>query len=100
MDMTSWLKRGPLVTAGLLAVLAGETAQAATQGSLGSTSTGSVSISASVPSRVRISGLSDVALTNVDPSVDASNAQATLHNSPFINGMDQTGGRIARVSDG
>lgn len=73
--MTSWLKRGPLVTAGLLAVLAGETAQAATQGSLGSTSTGSVSISASVPSRVRISGLSDVALTNVDPSVDASNAQ-------------------------
>lgn len=51
------------------------TATASTQGSLGTTSTGSVSISASVPSRVRISGLSDVAFTNVDPSVDASNAQ-------------------------
>lgn len=73
--MTSWLKRGPLLGIGLAAALAGEAAQAATQGSLGSTSTGSVSISASVPSRVRISGLSDVALTNVDPSLDASNAQ-------------------------
>lgn len=51
------------------------TADASTQGSLGTTSTGSVSISASVPSRVRISGLTDVAFTNVDPAVDASNAQ-------------------------
>jgi hypothetical protein len=51
------------------------TASAATQGSLGSTSTGSVSISASIPSRVRISGLSDVAFSNVDPSLDAANAQ-------------------------
>ena len=51
-------------------------AQASTQGSLGSTSTGSVSISASVPNRVRISGLSDVAFTNADPSVDAANAQS------------------------
>jgi hypothetical protein len=74
MDMTFWLKRGPLLAAGLLATLADQAA-AATQGSLGSTSTGSVSISASVTSRVRLSGLSDVALTNVDPSVDASNAQ-------------------------
>ena len=52
------------------------TAGASTQGSLGTTSTGSVSISASVPSRVRISGLADVAFANVDPSVDASNAQS------------------------
>lgn len=59
-----------------LALLAAPgTAQAATQGSLGATSTGSVSLSASIPSRVRISGLSDVAFTNVDPSVDAANAQ-------------------------
>ncbi len=50
-------------------------ASAATQGSLASSSTGSVSISASIPSRVRISGLSDVAFTNVDPSLDAANAQ-------------------------
>lgn len=61
--------------AALLAAVAASGAPAATQGSLGTTSTGSVSISASVPSRVRISGLSDVAFTNADPSVDASNAQ-------------------------
>jgi hypothetical protein len=50
-------------------------ASAATQGSLGSNSTGSISIGASVPSRVQLSGLSDVAFTNQDPSIPASNAQ-------------------------
>ena len=49
--------------------------QAATDGTLGSTSTGSVSISASVPTRVRISGLGDVTLANVDPTVNALSAQ-------------------------
>ena len=61
--------------AALATVASATAASAATQGSLGSTSTGSVSISASIPSRVRISGLSDVAFTNVDPSLDAANAQ-------------------------
>jgi len=61
--------------AAMVAMAPAGIANASTQGTLGSTSTGSVSISASVPSRVRISGLSDVAFTNVDPSVDASNAQ-------------------------
>lgn len=70
------MKRILLTSAAALAALAGSTAaNAATQGSLGATSTGTVSISASVPNRVRISGLSDVAFTNVDPSVNASNAQ-------------------------
>jgi len=50
-------------------------AHASTQGSFGATSTGSVNINASVPGRVRISGLTDVDLTNVDPSVNASVAQ-------------------------
>jgi hypothetical protein len=50
-------------------------AAAATQGSMGSTSTGSVSISASVPNRVQLSGLSDVSFTNQDPASAASNAQ-------------------------
>lgn len=58
-----------------MALLA-EPALASTQGSLGSTSTGSVTINASVPGRVRISGLSDVTFSNVDPSVAASNAQS------------------------
>ena len=50
-------------------------AAAATQGTLGSTSTGSVSISATVPGRVQISGLSDVAFGTVDPASAASDAQ-------------------------
>ena len=61
--------------AAMLGLSGAGTASASTQGSLGSTSTGSVSISASVPSRVRISGLTDVSFTNVDPSADVSNAQ-------------------------
>jgi hypothetical protein len=56
-------------------MLLAEPALASTQGSLGSTSTGSVTINASVPGRVRISGLSDVTFSNADPTVAASNAQ-------------------------
>lgn len=48
---------------------------ASTQGSLGSTSTGSIGIQVSVPSRVRISGLTDVSFLNADPTVTASSAQ-------------------------
>lgn len=50
-------------------------AAAATQGTLGSTSTGSVSISATVPGRVQISGLRDVPFGTVDPTTAASDAQ-------------------------
>lgn len=50
-------------------------ATAATQGTIGSTSTGSVSVSATIPGRVQISGLSDVAFGTVDPTVAASDAQ-------------------------
>jgi hypothetical protein len=58
-----------------LGLLAQGTAFAATQGTLGSTSTGSISIGASVPNKIELSGLSDVSFTNQDPSVAASNAQ-------------------------
>lgn len=50
-------------------------AHAATDGSLGATSTGSVAINASVPSRARISGLSDIDFTNSDPTSAPSDAQ-------------------------
>lgn len=50
-------------------------AQAQTDGSFGSTSTGSLSVSASVPSKVRISGLENVTFASVDPSTNASSAQ-------------------------
>jgi hypothetical protein len=56
-------------------MLHAEAALASTQGSFGSTSTGSVTINASVPGRVRISGLSDVTFSNVDPSAAATDAQ-------------------------
>jgi len=59
----------------LLGLFAHGVAFAASQGTLGTTSTGSVSIGASVPNRVQLSGLSDVAFTNQDPSVAAANAQ-------------------------
>ena len=51
-------------------------ASASTQGSLGATSTGSITITVSVPSRVQITGLTDVAFTNVDPTTTATNAQS------------------------
>lgn len=70
-----------LVASSLSLALAGAAglampAHAATQGSLGATSTGTVAISASVPARARLSGLADVAFTSVDPSSAASNAQS------------------------
>lgn len=51
------------------------TANAATDGNLGVTSTGTVNINASVAGRVQISGLRDVAFTNVDAGVAQSDAQ-------------------------
>ncbi len=60
----------------VVAALASAPAMAATQGTLGATSTGSVAISASVPNRARITGLTDVAFTSQDPNTAASNAQS------------------------
>lgn len=57
------------------AILANGNALAATQGSLGTTSTGSVTINASVANRVQLTGLTDVAFLNQDPAVAAANAQ-------------------------
>lgn len=51
-------------------------AMAATDGTFGSTSLGSVSISATVPGRVKLTKLSNVTFSSVDPSVAVSNAQS------------------------
>jgi hypothetical protein len=68
-----WKRAG---AAGLLALACSSAAVAApTQGSFGATSTGIVNITASVASRVQITGLSDVTFTSQDPTVAASNAQ-------------------------
>lgn len=69
---TSRLSRLSLACA---AAMLHSAAFAATQGTLGSTSTGSLSISASVPSRVQLSGLTDVSFVNQDPATAALNAQ-------------------------
>ncbi|KRA82686.1 hypothetical protein [Altererythrobacter sp. Root672] len=53
----------------------GSGASAATQGTLGATSTGTVAINASVANRARITGLVDVNFNAVDPSTNASAVQ-------------------------
>jgi len=53
----------------------GQAIAAPVQGTLGATSTGSILITASVPNRARISGLSDVTWTNQDPSTAATSTQ-------------------------
>lgn len=65
-----------LATGLLLAGTAAVPAVAATQGSLGATSTGTVAISASVPARARLSGLNNVTFANANPANAASNAQS------------------------
>ncbi len=67
--------KASLIGAMTVAALSSGAAQAATQGTLGATSTGSITITASVPNRARITGLTDVAFTNQDPSTTASSAQ-------------------------
>ena len=52
-------------------------ADAATQGSLGATSTGTVTITATVANRAQITGLSDVNFTNADPTTTATSAQSS-----------------------
>ncbi|MCW3797711.1 hypothetical protein OMW55_07830 [Sphingomonas sp. BN140010] len=59
----------------LLATAAAGTANAATDGSLGTTSTGSVAINASVAGRVQISGLRNVTFSAVDPGAAIADNQ-------------------------
>ena len=66
----SWLALTALTFAA-----AGTANAAPVQGTLGATSSGSVTVSASVPNRVQISKLSDVSFTNQDPSTAASSSQ-------------------------
>jgi hypothetical protein len=68
-------KRLALVGAALATALTSSPAFAASQGTLGATSTGTVNITASVPSRARITGLTDVDFSNQDPGTAASSAQ-------------------------
>ncbi|MDO6414999.1 hypothetical protein Q4F19_11460 [Sphingomonas sp. BIUV-7] len=64
---------GVMVLSG--ALIAGP-AGAATQGTLGTTSTGTITITASVANRAQITGLTDVTFSAVDPGTAATNAQS------------------------
>jgi hypothetical protein len=67
--------RHTAVVAVAAAALSGSNAYAAAQGTLGATSTGSIAISATVPNRARITGLTDVTITNQDPNTAVSRTQ-------------------------
>jgi hypothetical protein len=69
------MSRVAMAGAFAIAAMSAGAAQAATQGTLGATSTGTVTITASVPNRARITGLADVSFLNQDPTVAASGAQ-------------------------
>src|SRR5687768_18460721 len=60
---------------GLLSLLSASGAEAATQGSMGASSTGSISISVSLPVRASISGLSDVVFDGPRGSTSARASQ-------------------------
>lgn len=68
--------RNGFMLAAISCLITAAPASAATQGTLGATSTASVTITVSVPSRVQITALTDVAFTNVDPTTNATNAQS------------------------
>lgn len=75
-NIRSRLINGTLIGAIAMAALASGTANATpVQGTLGATSTGSILITASVPARARITGLTDVSFLLQDPNTAASSAQ-------------------------
>jgi hypothetical protein len=70
--------KSALVAGALAAAVASAPAMAATptQGSLGATSQGVVGISATIPQRVQISGLSDFTFGTLDPATAASTPES------------------------
>ncbi|WP_445191564.1 hypothetical protein ACT009_13415 [Sphingomonas sp. Tas61C01] len=70
------LRRAAIAGSALSLIASGTPAAAATQGTLGATSTGSLTITVSVANRAQITGLTDVAFTNIDPSTAATAAQS------------------------
>lgn len=61
---------------GASALITAPALAAPTQGTLGATSTGSVTITVQVPSRVQITGLTDIAFGSVEPNVQAVSSQS------------------------
>jgi hypothetical protein len=82
-----------MLTAGVCLFGLGATAQAATQGTAGTTSTGTVVINASIAARVRISNLSDLTFADSDfaPIIGTGNsAQKTENVCTWSNNSDRS----------
>lgn len=67
---------GLLLIGAASTMIAAPAIAAPTQGTLGATSTGSVTITVQVPSRVQITGLTDIAFGSVEPNVQAVSSQS------------------------
>lgn len=104
-------RRMPVTATGLLVSLALgafwiQPASAASQGSLGATSTGSISITLSVQPRVKISGLRDAALTVSDRSMAVADVQTvcvwsnTAGNAYSVTAAGSGPGGAFELSDG
>lgn len=70
------LRFGLTLLGAAAALVASPALAAPTQGTLGATSTGSVTITVQVPSRVQITGLTDVAFGSVEPNTQAVSSQS------------------------
>lgn len=71
-----FVRRTACLCAATSALMAGPPAFSSNQGTLGATSTGSVSITASVANRAQITGLTDISFSAVDPATAATSAQS------------------------
>ncbi|WP_207633536.1 TraK domain-containing protein [Escherichia coli] len=69
-------RRAAYLFAAAGALTAGPPAFSSTQGTLGATSTGSVSITASVANRAPLTGLTDISFSAVDPATAAPSSQS------------------------
>jgi hypothetical protein len=78
--------RRATIAAACAALLAGSAGATATQGSLGATSTGSITITASVAARAQITGLTDVTFNAIDPMTAATAAQNNCVWTNTLNG--------------
>lgn len=72
---TSLFRRCGAAGSVLLLACSSVAANAATQGTLGATSTGTVGISATIPARVQITGLSDFGFGSIEPGAAASTSK-------------------------
>ncbi len=85
-------KKAKRFAMGCLFMLLSETSLGATQGTLGATSTGTVGVQITIPSMVRVSGLSDITLAPSSVATDSmgSTTACVYSNSSTVGGYSVT----------